>query len=82
MKSESMPEKKPKLETAHRMLLLLECFTDAKPEWGVTELSEELDCYKSVVHRMLSTLEGRGYVTQNPANKNTPSALSCSSWVW
>ncbi|KUP21269.1 IclR family transcriptional regulator [Paenibacillus sp. DMB5] len=69
MESESKPKKKPKLETAHRMLLLLECFTDAKPEWGVTELSEELDCYKSVVHRMLSTLEERGYVTQNPVNK-------------
>ncbi|MFB5677142.1 IclR family transcriptional regulator [Paenibacillus terreus] len=60
---------KAKLETAHRMLLLLECFTDAKPEWGVTELSEELGLYKSVVHRMLSTLEGRGYVSQNPVTK-------------
>ncbi|WP_150274696.1 IclR family transcriptional regulator [Paenibacillus tepidiphilus] len=60
---------KPKLETGHRMLLLLECFTDLRPEWGVTELSEELDCYKSVIHRMLTTLEARGYVTQNPVTK-------------
>lgn len=60
---------KAKLETADRMLQLLECFSDAKTEWGVTELSEELGLYKSVVYRILSTLEGRGYVQQNPENK-------------
>jgi IclR family KDG regulon transcriptional repressor len=58
-----------KLETVDRILVLLECFTDEKPEWGVTELSEEMGLYKSVVHRMLTTLGRRGYVIQNPQTK-------------
>ncbi|KIL38767.1 hypothetical protein SD70_24390 [Gordoniibacillus kamchatkensis] len=54
------------LETGDRMLRMLECFTIEKPEWGVTELSEYLGLYKSVVHRMLVTLEHRGFVVQHP----------------
>ncbi|MGN8646544.1 IclR family transcriptional regulator [Gracilibacillus sp. HCP3S3_G5_1] len=57
------------LKTVDRILSLLECFTDDNPEWGVTELSIELGLYKSVVHRMLSTLEDRGYITKNPDTK-------------
>lgn len=57
------------LETGDRILQLLECFNLTKPEWGVTELSKKLDLNKSVIHRMLVTLEKRGYVTQNPVTK-------------
>lgn len=53
------------LETGDRILRMLECFTIEKPEWGVTELSEHLGLYKSVVHRMLVTLEHRGFVNKN-----------------
>lgn len=60
---------KSKLETVDRVLMLLECFTDAKPEWGISELSEHLGLYKSVIHRMLSNLQYRGYVSQNPVTK-------------
>ncbi|MCR8632642.1 IclR family transcriptional regulator [Paenibacillus radicis (ex Xue et al. 2023)] len=67
--SEVVIKKTKKLETVDRLLQLLECFTLETPEWGVTELSHRLDLYKSVVHRMLSTLEGRGYVTQNSTTK-------------
>ncbi|WP_248928804.1 IclR family transcriptional regulator [Paenibacillus hamazuiensis] len=64
-----IPKAPEKLETVDRILVMLECFTDEKPEWGVTELGEQLGLYKSVVHRMLSTLERRGYVVKNPHTK-------------
>ncbi|MBE3580657.1 MAG: IclR family transcriptional regulator [Thermoanaerobacteraceae bacterium] len=62
-------KKTARLEIGNRLLTLLECFTFDKPEWGVTELSERLGLYKSVVHRMLVTLESRGFVSQDPATK-------------
>lgn len=63
------PKKTAKLETGDRILKILECFTLEKPEWGVSELSEHLQVYKSVVHRALVTLENRGFVKQNPENQ-------------
>jgi len=57
------------LETGDRILQLLECFSVTRPEWGVSELSRKLDLNKSVVHRMLVTLEKRGYVTQKPVTR-------------
>ncbi|WP_028547994.1 IclR family transcriptional regulator [Paenibacillus sp. UNC451MF] len=57
------------LETGDRILRMLECFTVDKPEWGVTELGEHLGLYKSVVHRMLVTLEHRGFVSKNPVTQ-------------
>ncbi|MED1954178.1 IclR family transcriptional regulator [Brevibacillus centrosporus] len=62
-------KKTAKLETGDRILKILECFTLDKPEWGVSELSEHLQVYKSVTHRALVTLENRGFVKQNPVNQ-------------
>lgn len=62
-------KKTAKLETGDRILRIMECFTLDKPEWGVSELSEHLQVYKSVVHRALVTLENRGFVKQNPENQ-------------
>ncbi|WP_301169681.1 IclR family transcriptional regulator [Brevibacillus nitrificans] len=62
-------KKTAKLETGDRILKILECFTLDKPEWGVSELSEHLQVYKSVAHRALVTLENRGFVKQNPVNQ-------------
>ncbi len=49
-----------------RALQVLELFSFQSPEWGVTEISEELNLYKSNVHNILSTLENRGFVQKNP----------------
>lgn len=37
-------------------------------EMGVTQISAALGIYKSTVHRTLATLEGKGFVQQNPDN--------------
>jgi len=35
-------------------------------ELGVSEIADKLDTYKSTIHRTLATLEGKGFVKQNP----------------
>jgi len=64
-----MSGKKSILETGDRILRLLDCFTEEHLEWGVTELSKELELNKSVVHRMLVTLENRNFLKQDPQTK-------------
>lgn len=47
------------------MDLLILLYEEGK-EMGVSEMAERLDTYKSTVHRTLITLEGKGFVRQNP----------------
>lgn len=64
-----MKEANKGLETVQRTLNLLSLFTVDKPEWGITELAEELGLHKSVVHRMLYTLHSNSFVNQNVVTK-------------
>jgi DNA-binding IclR family transcriptional regulator len=52
-----------------RTLDVLDCFTPAEPEWGVTELAVTLGMTKSRVHRIVQTLESKNYLRQNPLNR-------------
>lgn len=53
------------LKTVGKALDVLEAFTAERPEWGVTELGQHLGWDKSVVQRVLATLEARGYVARS-----------------
>lgn len=53
------------LQTVDRALHLLNCFTVTKSNWGITELARELGIAKSMVVRLLETLEAHGYVDRN-----------------
>ncbi len=57
-----------KLKTAEKLLLVLEMFSREKTEWGVTELSDSLNLSKTVIYRILNTLESHNYLFQNPDN--------------
>lgn len=46
-------------------LRVLEAFDERHPHLGVTELAERLGLHKSVVHRLLKTLEARHWVRQH-----------------
>jgi len=46
-------------------LSVLEAFSPARPEWGLTELSENLGMYKSRMHRILDTLAEAGFVERD-----------------
>jgi DNA-binding IclR family transcriptional regulator len=49
----------------HRALTILEAFAAERPELGITEVAEAVGMPKSTVHRVLSALEGRGYLRKN-----------------
>src|SRR5690349_21285239 len=45
-----------------RALDVLCCFTSHRHEWGITEMSEHLGYSRSVIHRILTTLEMERFV--------------------
>ncbi|QHW31530.1 IclR family transcriptional regulator [Paenibacillus rhizovicinus] len=58
---------KSTVRAVERALDLLLCFT-ARKEWAMTELAEQVGLHKSTVHRMLATLEQRGFVARDAAS--------------
>lgn len=53
-----------KIKSLKKALDILNCFA-VKPVWGVTEISERLDLYKSNVYDILTTLKAMGYLEKD-----------------
>lgn len=49
---------------------VLLCFTAARPEWRLSELSRHLGMSKTIVHRLLGTLQRKGFVVRNAADRS------------
>lgn len=60
-------EQKPyyRIQSAQRTIQILKAFQSEHRVWGVTELSRELELNKSIVHRLLLTLEEEGMVQRD-----------------
>jgi IclR family KDG regulon transcriptional repressor len=58
------------IQSVSHALDILESFTSADKELGVTELSKRLNLHKNNVFRLLATLEHRGYIDQNKETEN------------
>ena len=56
-------------QTVSRALDILEVFLDYGPEIGLSEVSRLVQLNKATAYRILSTLEGRGYVVRSPENR-------------
>jgi IclR family KDG regulon transcriptional repressor len=52
------------LKTVDRALQVLLKFDPEHPEWSSSELAQSLVLHRSIVHRILTTLQRRGFVTQ------------------
>lgn len=65
-----------RLQTVDRALQLLNCFTPDRPVWGITDLSRELGVAKSMVARLVDTLEAHGYLERNPDTRRYSLGLS------
>jgi DNA-binding IclR family transcriptional regulator len=50
------------IRSVEKVLDVLEVISDVKGSFGVTHISEKLGMNKSSVFRLISTLEGRGYI--------------------
>jgi len=56
------------IQSVDRALSILELFSNERPEIGVSDIARLLNLNKSTAFGLLSTLERRGYVEQNPDN--------------
>jgi IclR family KDG regulon transcriptional repressor len=59
-----MDEQKSTVRAVERALDILLCFTDAT-ELGLSEISGRIGLHKSTVHRLLATLENKGFLVRD-----------------
>ena len=59
-----MDDQKLKVRAVERALVILLCFTAAK-DLGLSEISIRVGLHKSTVHRLLATLENKGFIIRN-----------------
>lgn len=57
------------VKSVYRALDILEAFLDYGPEVNLTELAYRLNMNKTTVHRLLSTMENRGYIQRSSGSK-------------
>jgi DNA-binding IclR family transcriptional regulator len=55
-----------RIQAIERAVSILNAFSPADPELGVTELAERLGLHKSTVHRFMVNLDAAGLVERNP----------------
>jgi len=63
-----MEDGKSTVRAVDRALDILLCFT-LRTDWAMTEIAEHVGLHKSTVHRMLATLEEKGFIERNPATE-------------
>ena len=56
-------------QTVERALEVLAAFDDSHPELGIRELARMLQMDRTVVYRIVATLEARKFLEQNPATR-------------
>lgn len=61
-------EQKVTVRAVERALDILMCFIDAT-DLGLMEISEKVSLHKSTVHRLLASLESKGFVLRNPSTE-------------
>jgi DNA-binding IclR family transcriptional regulator len=69
MKTRSVGTPDTGLQSVSRALDLLEAFITEGPEIGLSDLSTFLKMNKATVHRLLVTLEGRGYIQRSAGSR-------------
>jgi DNA-binding IclR family transcriptional regulator len=52
-------------QSVRRALTLLKVFSDARPEWGLTEIAREVGLNKTTAYRLLTALEAEGMVARS-----------------
>lgn len=57
------------VRSVERALSILNCFSEAKYELSLTEISREIGLSPSTTSRLISTLEDNNFLTRNPENQ-------------
>lgn len=58
-------EREYKVKSLAKAVGVLECFSNQKPELGITEIAQMMNLQKSTVYNIASTFEALGYLSQN-----------------
>ena len=56
----------PGAQSVSRALALLQCFSDARPEWSLADLAQHAALNKATVHRLMAALESDGFIVRSP----------------
>ena len=64
-------------KSLYKALRILDCFSEAKPVWSVSELSRTLGIGKSSVSTMLALLAEMDFVQQSPTTRRYELGLRC-----
>ena len=59
------------INSVDRALDILNYLYEQGKEVSITQISKDLDIYKSTVYRTLATLESKDFVEKNPENEKT-----------
>ncbi|MHB1406060.1 MAG: IclR family transcriptional regulator [Desulfitobacteriaceae bacterium] len=69
MQAEKKKESPSTVRCLDKAIDVLCCFSVNEPELGISEIATRLSMYKSTVHRILKTMEERGFVIQSLQNQ-------------
>jgi DNA-binding MarR family transcriptional regulator len=67
-------------QTLLRGLKILELTASGKSNLPIRELAKEVNLPRSIVHRLVSTLEGEGYIKKIRPIQDIGWALNCGRW--
>ncbi|WP_018132693.1 IclR family transcriptional regulator [Effusibacillus pohliae] len=61
-----MDQEKGTVRAVERALDILLCFSGTEMELGLSEIAKKVGLHKSTVHRLLASLESKGFIRRNP----------------
>lgn len=61
-----MEQDKGTVRAVERALDILLCFSGTEMELGLSDIAKKVDLHKSTVHRLLASLEAKGFIRRNP----------------
>ncbi len=75
-------EKSSSVTTVDRLVRVLDCFSEERPAYTLSELGARLELPKSTLHRFLVSLESHGILRRNPDDRLWRLGYRLFVWGW
>lgn len=76
-----MSDQADKAQTLHRIVRILDCFTQDRPELGVREVARLVELSSSATGRLMVAMKDLGILNQNPASKSYSVGTRMLTWA-
>lgn len=76
-----MPESKEKAQSLNRVVRILECFSQERPELGVREVARLVELPSSVTGRLMLAMKDLGVLSQNPMTRTYSVGPRVLTWA-